>query len=65
MRPGGLAAQSFRVVSGCDEQQRCGMGADPAAGEQAGGAGGDEGADELIEAFELAAGELRAASQLA
>jgi Transposase IS116/IS110/IS902 family len=40
-------------------------GADPEDGEQPGGAGGDEGADELIEALELAVEELRAATQLA
>jgi hypothetical protein len=41
------------------------VGADPEDGEQPGGAGGDEGADELIEALELAVEELRAATQLA
>src|SRR5271170_5558238 len=65
VRPGGLAAQSSWVVPGCDEQQRCGVGADPVEGEKPGGAGGDEGADELVEALELAVEELRAASQLA
>ena len=65
MRPGGLAAQPFRVVPGCDKQQRCGVGPDPVEGEKPGGAGGDEGADELAGAFELAAGELCAPAQLA
>ena len=60
MRPGGLAAQSFRVVPGCDEQQRRGVGPDPVEGEKPGGAGGDERTDELIEALELAIEELRA-----
>ena len=65
VRPGGLAAQPFRVVPGCDEQQRCGVGADPEEGDKAGSAGSDKGADEVIEAAELAVEELRAASQLA
>ncbi len=65
VRPGGLAAQSFWVVPGRDEQQGCGVSADPVEGEQPGGAGGDERADELIEALELAIEELRAAAQLA
>jgi len=47
VRPGGLAAQPFQVVSGCDEQQCGGAGADPVEGEQPGGVGGDEGADEI------------------
>ena len=65
MRPGGLAAQPVWVVPGGDEQQRRGVGADPVEGEQPGGAGGGERADELVEALELAVEELRAPSQLA
>jgi hypothetical protein len=65
VRPGGLAAQSFWVVPGGDEQQRRGVGADPEEGEQPGGAGGDQGADELVEALELGVEELRAPAQLA
>jgi hypothetical protein len=65
VRPGGLAAQPFGVVPGCDEQQCRGVGADPVEGEQPGGMGGDEGADELVEAFELGVEELCAPSQLA
>jgi len=53
------------VVPGCDEQQCRGVSADPVEGDKAGGAGGDERADELIEALELAIEELRAAAQLA
>ena len=52
------------MVSRRDEQQRRGIGADPVEGEQARGAGGDEGDDELIEALELAVEELGAPSQL-
>ncbi|MFY9928386.1 MAG: hypothetical protein WAK82_10315 [Streptosporangiaceae bacterium] len=40
------------------------MGADPVEGEQPGGAGSEERADELIEKPDLAVKELRAASQL-
>jgi hypothetical protein len=56
VRPGGLAAQPPGVVSGRDEQQRRGVGPDPVEGEQAGGAGGDQGDNELVEALKLAAG---------
>ena len=52
------------MVPGRDEQQRGGVGADPVQGEQARGAGGDQGDDELVQAVELAVQELRAASQL-
>ena len=48
------------VVPGGDEEQRGGVRADSVQGEQAGGAGGDEGDDELVEAAELAIEELRA-----
>ena len=65
VRPGGLAAQPFWVVPGCDEQQRCGVGADPVESQKPGGADSDERADELVEALELAVEELRAPSQLA
>ena len=65
VRPGGLAAQPFGVVPGGDEQQCRGVGADPVEGEQAGGVRGDEGDDELVEAFELAVEELGAPSELA
>ena len=60
VRPGGLAAQPLRVIPGRDKQQRRGVGADPVEGEKAGGPGSDEGADELVEALELAVQELRA-----
>jgi hypothetical protein len=53
------------VISGGDEQQRRGVGADPVDGDQAGSAGGHQRGDELVQAAELAAGELRAAAQLA
>jgi hypothetical protein len=41
-------AQPFRVISGRDEQQRRGVGADPVDGEQAGSAGGHQRGDELV-----------------
>ena len=63
--PGGLAAQPFWVIPGCDEQQGCGVGTDPVEGKKPRGAGSDQGADELVEALELAVEELRAPSQLA
>jgi hypothetical protein len=44
------------MVPGGDEQQRGGAGPDPVQGEQARGAGGDQGDDELVQAAELAAG---------
>jgi hypothetical protein len=53
------------MVSRRDEQQRRGIRADPVEGEQAGGAGGDQGDDELAGALELAVQEYRAPSQLA
>ena len=53
------------MVPGSDQQQRGGVRADPVQGQQPRGAGGDEGDDELVQALELAAGELRALSQLA
>ncbi len=53
------------VVSGRDEQQRRGAGADSVEGEQAGGAGGDQRDDELVQAGELAVQELGAAPQFA
>ncbi len=53
------------MVPGRDEQQRRGVRADPVQGEQAGGAGGDQGDDELVQALELAVQEHRAPSQLA
>ena len=65
MRPGRLAAQPPGVVPGRDEQQRRGAGADPVQGEQAGGAGGDQRDDELVQAGELAVQELGAPPQLA
>jgi hypothetical protein len=37
VRPGGLAAQPFRVVCGGDQQQGGGVGADAVQGEQAAG----------------------------
>ena len=64
VRPGGLAAQPLGVVPGGDEQQRGGVGADAVQGEQARGTGGDQGADELVQALELAVEELGAAAQL-
>ena len=53
------------MVPGGDEQQRGGVGTDPVQGEQARGAGSDEGDDELVQALELAVQELSASSQLA
>src|SRR5712691_7693556 len=53
------------MVPAGDEQQRRGAGADAVQGEQAGSAGGDERDDQLVQALELAAGELGAPSQLA
>jgi hypothetical protein len=44
------------VIASGDQEQRGGVRADPVQGEQAGGAGGDQGNDELVEALELAAG---------
>jgi hypothetical protein len=64
VRPGRLAAQPPGVVSRRDEQQRRGVGPDPVEDEEPGGAGGDQRDDELVEALELAAGELGASSQL-
>jgi hypothetical protein len=52
------------VVPGGDEQQRGGVGTDPVQGQKARGAGGDQGDDELVQALELATGELGAPSQL-
>jgi hypothetical protein len=43
MRPGRLGPQLCRVVSGSDQEQGGGVGADAVQGEQAGSAGGDEG----------------------
>jgi len=53
VRPGGLGAEPFGVVSCRDEQQRSGVGADPVAGQQPGGLRCHERADEVIEAFDL------------
>jgi len=65
MRPGRLGPQPRGVVCGGDQEQGGGVGADAVQGEQAGGAGGAERDDQLVQALELAAGELRASSQLA
>jgi hypothetical protein len=43
VHPGGLAAQSFRVVPGRDEQQCRGVSADPVEGQEPGGAGAARG----------------------
>ncbi len=51
------------MISRGDEQQRRGVRANPVEGEQAGGAGGHEGNDELVEVLELAVQEFRAPSQ--
>jgi hypothetical protein len=51
------------VIPGRDEQQRRGARADPVHGEQARGAGGDQGDDEIVQAAELAVQELGAPSQ--
>ncbi|HET9895486.1 MAG TPA: hypothetical protein VFQ44_11200 [Streptosporangiaceae bacterium] len=61
MRPGGLAAQSFRVVACGDEEHRGGVGADAAEAEQVRSAGGDERDDELVGAADLGIGEFDAA----
>ena len=55
MRPGRLGPQPCGVVSGGDQEQGGGVGADAVQGEQAGGAGGDERDDQLVQALELAA----------
>src|SRR5258708_4379225 len=60
----GQHSDSSTVQSGGDEQQRRGVGADAVEGEQARGAGGHEGDDELVEAVELAAGEFGAPAEL-
>ena len=65
MRPGRLAAQPAGVISGRDEQQRRGVGADPVEGEQAGGMGGHQRDYELVQALELAVQEPGAPPQLA
>ena len=62
VRPGRLAAQPFRVISGRDEQQRRGARTGSVDGEQAGGAGGHQRDDELVQADELAVQELGAPS---
>ena len=62
MRPGRLGPQPCGVVSGGDQEQGGGVGADAVQGEQAGGAGGDERDDQLVQALELAVEELRASS---
>ena len=43
VRPGGLGAEPFRVIPGGGQEQRGGVRADAVEGEQAGGAGSDEG----------------------
>jgi hypothetical protein len=60
VRPGGLGAESSGVVPGGDEQQRRRVGADPVQAQQPGGAGGDQGDDELVQELELAVQELSA-----
>ena len=45
------------MISGGDQEQGGGVGADAVEGEQAGSAGGDERDDQLIEALELAVEE--------
>jgi hypothetical protein len=65
VRPGGLGAEPARVIPRGDEQQRRGVRADSVEGQQAGGAGGHERDDELVQALQLAVQELRAPSQLA
>ena len=64
MRPGGLAAQPLGVIPGRDQQQGRGIGADAVEAEQAGGAGGHERDDEVIEPLELAVEELHAPAEL-
>ena len=65
VRPGGLRAQPLRVISGGDQEQGGGVGADTVQGEQARSASGDERGDELIQARELGVEELGAKAQLA
>jgi hypothetical protein len=65
VRPGGFGRQPAGVVPGGDEQHRGGVRADAEGAEQAGGAGGDQRDDQLVEAAELGAGELGAAAELA
>ena len=56
MRPRALAAQPFGMVPGGDQQQRGGIRADAEQAEQARRAGGDQRADQLIQAADLGAG---------
>ncbi len=65
VRPGGLGAEPLMVIPGGDREQRGGVRADAVEGEQAGGAGSDEGDDQLVQALELAIGELGAPAQFA
>src|SRR5580704_19269704 len=65
VRPGGLAAQPLRVIPGRDQQQGRSVRADAVKAEQAGGAGGDERDDEVIEPVQLAVEELDAPAELA
>jgi hypothetical protein len=51
VRPGRFAADPFRVVTGGDEQGGSGVGADAEDLEQAGGSGGHEGHEELVDAL--------------
>jgi hypothetical protein len=65
-RPGDFGAEPVRVVPGGDQQQQCsGLRADAVESEQPGGAGGDERADQLVQALHLAIQELCAAPELA
>jgi hypothetical protein len=56
VRPGGLAAQPFRVVPGGDEQHRGGVRSDAVEAEQGRRAGGDERDDQVVQALDWAPG---------
>ena len=65
VRPGSLGAQPLGMVARGNQQHRRGVGADAIQREQARGAGGHQGNDDLIEAGQLAVQELGAAAELA
>jgi hypothetical protein len=65
VRPGGLGPQPLGVVPSGDEQDRGGVGADAVQGDQARSMTGDQGPDEVIQALDLAAGELGAPPEFA
>jgi hypothetical protein len=56
VRPGGLAAQPVRVIARGDQQQGRGVRADAVKAEEAGGAGGDQRDDQVIQPLVWASG---------